>query len=58
MIDPTHDVTEIGAKLGLPATALRPYGRDKAKIEVAALGPVIASHGGPAILGLCWHNPV
>jgi formate--tetrahydrofolate ligase len=38
MIDPTHDVTEIGAKLGLPATALRPYGRDKAKIEVGALG--------------------
>ncbi|MEZ4404095.1 MAG: formate--tetrahydrofolate ligase [Kofleriaceae bacterium] len=40
MTDPTHDIAQIGAKLGLPATALRPYGRDKAKIELAGLGPL------------------
>ena len=36
MTDPSHDIVETGARQGLPAAALRPYGRDKAKIEVAA----------------------
>jgi DegV family protein with EDD domain len=27
------------------------------QISLWTIGPVIASHGGPAILGLCWHNP-
>lgn len=40
MTDPTHDIVDIGARLGLPATALRPYGRDKAKLELSALGPL------------------
>ena len=40
MTDPSHDIVETGARLGLPAAALRPYGRDKAKIEVATLGPL------------------
>lgn len=38
--DPVHDIVEVAARLGLPASALRTYGRDKAKIEVAKLGPL------------------
>jgi formate--tetrahydrofolate ligase len=40
MTDPSFDIVDIGARLGVPATALRPYGRDKAKLELAALGPL------------------
>lgn len=36
--DPQHDILEIASRLGLPAGALRTYGRDKAKIEVDKLG--------------------
>jgi len=33
-----HDIVEIAGRLGLLASALRTYGRDKAKIEVKKLG--------------------
>lgn len=38
--DPQHDIVEIARQLELPASALRTYGRDKAKIELATLGPL------------------
>ncbi|MBK7535774.1 MAG: formate--tetrahydrofolate ligase [Myxococcales bacterium] len=38
--DPQHDITDIARQLDLPSTALRTYGRDKAKIDVTALGPL------------------
>lgn len=38
--DPQHDIVEIARQLELPASALRTYGRDKAKIELSALGPL------------------
>jgi formate--tetrahydrofolate ligase len=36
--DSPHDIVEVAGRLGLPASALRTYGRDKAKIEVSELG--------------------
>lgn len=38
--DPLHDILEIAGRLGLPASSMRTYGRDKAKIEVGKLGPL------------------
>ncbi len=38
--DPQHDIVEIARQLELPASALRTYGRDKAKIELSTLGPL------------------
>jgi formate--tetrahydrofolate ligase len=40
MEDPQFDIHEIARRLDLPSSALRTYGRDKAKIEVAGLGPL------------------
>jgi formate--tetrahydrofolate ligase len=40
MEDPQFDILEIARRLELPASALRTYGRDKAKIELASLGPL------------------
>ena len=40
MTDPTHDIVDVGARLGVPASALVPYGRAKAKLDLTALGPL------------------
>ncbi len=43
-------IEDIGAKLGLPAGAIIPYGRAKAKIDVGALGDLKAREKGALIL--------
>jgi formate--tetrahydrofolate ligase len=40
MFDPVVNILDTSARLGIPPSAVRPYGRDKAKIEVDALGPL------------------
>jgi formate--tetrahydrofolate ligase len=40
MQEPQFDILDIARRLELPSSALRTYGRDKAKIELGALGPL------------------
>ncbi|MEZ4364312.1 MAG: formate--tetrahydrofolate ligase [Kofleriaceae bacterium] len=40
MQEPQHDIHEIARRLELPASAVRAYGRDKAKVELSELGPL------------------
>ncbi len=46
--DPQHDIVEIARQLDLPPSALRTYGRDKAKIDLGALAPL--QHRGKLVL--------
>ena len=45
-----HPITEIGAKLGIPASSLIPFGHDKAKVEPAFLRSLSNRKDGKLIL--------